>query len=90
MTEAHKECLRKNRVELVANMTIAPVLHYLFAADILTESEEEEIAKEGAIGLLRLLPRRTEKAFKKFREALNKTKQPALAALLAEPEAGTQ
>lgn len=88
MTEEHKECLRKNRVELVQNISLPPVLHYLVAADILTESEEEDISKDGAAGLLRVLPKRSEKAYKKFREALIKTKQPALANLLVEPQAG--
>ena len=94
MTDEHKECLRRNRVYLVDHMNVEPVLNYLVAADILTDREEQIIrAKVSdqcmAEELLLLLPKRNERAFSKFKQALSRTKQYTLAKLLMEPEGVT-
>lgn len=92
MDETHRKILKDVREELVKNMNVDDVLLQMAKSHVFSERDEEEIKSSGLLHercetFLDILPRRGEKAFSSFIEALSEVNQPWLAKLLS-TEAG--
>jgi len=85
MDDTHRKILRSVRKELVNSMNVCEVL--LHMTHVFNERDEKEIKSKSTIHeqcetFLDILPRRGEKAYRSFTEALYEVNQPYLATLL--------